>query len=462
MRQRSPFPSVRTYPARPSGSRRLGLARLAAIALLAGALAAPAAPVRAATLLSETTWGGTGSEITNGTAVAPDGSTYLAGVTFSFDPNGRDAVFLVKLGTDGTLTWQRTWTGPQINPFFRADQASAVAVAPDESVYVVGSTFGDRGDMLILKFSSDGSLIWQRRWGSSVTERASAVAVGADGSIYVVGGATNPDDGSSNLVVLKFAPDGSVVWQKAWGPSGGGEAVAVGPDGNIYVAGVQARPGAISGADMVLLKVDPAGNLIWQRAYSAAEIVDSRGGVAAASDGSVYVSGALMDTRRTVVVDAALVKFTADGSLVWDRGWGGRSGDLPGAVRVAPDGTVLWAGETNSFGAGIDDAYLLRMSSGGRALESNTWGGTGIDHGEGIDVAPAGTISLGATTETASHVFQRSATKTSRLRGTVTTPANAFVDAVGTAVDAGGTVATPPGTSPGGGGFDAALVRIGP
>jgi hypothetical protein len=210
------------------------------------------------------------------------------------------------------------------------------------------------------------------------------------------------------------------------------------------------------------LKVDPAGSLIWQRAYSAAEIMDSRGGVAAAPDGSAYVSGALMDTQRKVVVDAALVKFTPDGSLAWDRGWGGRSGDLPGAVRVAPDGTVLWAGETNSFGAGSDDASVLHMSSGGRALESNTWGGTGIDHGEGIDVAPAGTISLGATTETASHVFQRASSKTSRLRGTVTTPATPLADAVGTSVDAGGTVDTPAGTSPGGGGFDAALIRIAP
>jgi hypothetical protein len=39
---------------------------------------------------------------------------------------------------------------------------------------------------------------------------------------------------------------------------------------------------------------------VWQRVYSAAETADARGGVAVASDGSIYVAGALQDTQRKV------------------------------------------------------------------------------------------------------------------------------------------------------------------
>jgi len=79
---------------------------------------------------------------------------------------------------------------------------------------------------------------------------------------------------------------------------------------------------------------------------------------------------------------------------------------------------VLWAGETASYGAGSDDAYLVQMSPEGKATASHTWGGAGIDHGEGVGVAD-GTILLGATTETTTQVFDRAPTKTSRVRGTV-------------------------------------------
>ena len=184
--------------------------------------------------------------------------------------------------------------------------------------------------------------------------------------------------------------------------------------------------------------------------------------MAVASDGSVYVAGAVQESTRKVVVDALLVKFDQDGNLVWDRTWGGRSGDVSGSVGVAPNGTVLWAGDTNSFGAGSDDGFLLHVSPDGKALDGNTWGGAGIDHFAGVDAAAGGTISLGGTTEGPPFSFLRAPTKTSRGRGTVATPTAELMDATGTVVDPAGTVDTPAGTSPGAGGIDAALVRVAP
>jgi uncharacterized delta-60 repeat protein len=416
---------------------------------------AAAVPARAATLQSETTWGGAVSEVTNGSAVAADGSSYLAGFTTSFDQSGQENLFVVKFAADASLVWQRRWNGPEV---FGNDQATDVAVAPDGSVYVTGSTFGVGGDALILKFSPEGSLVWQLRWGGSAFERGEAVAVGSDGSIYVTGGTSSFGD---SLFVLKLTPDGALVWQKTWGPATG-DGVAVAPDGSIYVAGNGPRPDGASGAAVVVLKLDAAGSLTWQRSYSTTETADARGGVAVASDGSVYVAGAVQESIRKVVVDALLVKFDADGNLVWDRTWGGRSGDVSGSVGVAADGTVLWAGDTNSFGAGSDDGYLLHVSPAGRALDGDTWGGTGIDHFAGVDAAPSGTISLGGTTEGPPFSFLRAPTKTSRARGLVATPTAPLEDATGTVTDPGGTVDAPAGTSPGAGGFDAALVRVTP
>jgi uncharacterized delta-60 repeat protein len=442
------LPSERKMHANPSGI----LAALVTMVLVVGT-----GPARAATVISETTWGGSAAEVTAGVAVAPDGGTYLAGFTTSFDPFGQEQVFVIKFAVDGSLSWQRTWEGPDQ---FGNDRATDVAVAPDGSVYVTGSTLGVRGDVLLLKFSAEGSLLWQRRWDGGGTERGEGVAVGSDGSVYVTG-STN-SFGGEHLLVLRFGPDGTLEWQRIWGPAGG-EDIAVGPDGNLYAAGLGPRAGAPSGADLVLLKLDPTGILVWQKTYSAAEIVDARGGLTVAPDGSVYVAGAVQEVTQKVVLDALLVKFTPDGNVAWDRAWGGRSGDVGRGVTVLPDGTVMLAGDTNSFGVGSDDAFILRASAGGRGLDANTWGGVEIDHADDVGLAAGGTIVLGATTgNPPPYTFQRASSRLSRLRGTVASPAIPLLDAAGTVADPGGTVATPAGSTTFAGSFDSALVRIAP
>ena len=115
------------------------------LALLLIAVVVAAVPAGAATLQSETTWGGPVSEVTNGSALAADGSSYLAGFTTSFDQSGQQNVFVVKFGADASLVWQRRWNGPE--PFGNEDGTDA-ATAPDGSVYVAGSTQGAGGDAL--------------------------------------------------------------------------------------------------------------------------------------------------------------------------------------------------------------------------------------------------------------------------------------------------------------------------
>jgi Domain of unknown function (DUF5122) beta-propeller len=218
-------------------------------------------------------------------------------------------------------------------------------------------------------------------------------------------------------------------------------------------------------SDVVLLKLDPQGTLVWQRAYSAAEIADARGGVAVAADGSVYVAGGIQDVTRSgnAVNDTSIAKFAPDGGLVWDRGYDGKDGDFPGGVVALADGSILIGGETASFGAGSDDAFLLQLDATGRGSACNSWGGQGLDHGDDVEVAPDGTIVLGATTESLPpFTLADCPRRTSRLRGSVAAPDVPLADVTGALADPGGTVAAPNGSSPGAGGFDAALVRLTP
>lgn len=423
-----------------------------------------AVPAQAASLISQTIWGTPEHESADGVATAPDGSTYLTGIhVVGFDPF---KIFLVKFALDGSISWQQTWDGP--DPFF-SNNARDVAVAPDGSaVYVTGSSFISPNVAVLLKFNpADGSLVWDRSWGGNAGPEG--VAVGADGSVCVAGSVRLGFN--QEIFITKFAADGTVLWHRVWDtPESSGETqgqdVAIDAQGNVYAAGVTPRPdpnnpGGILGFDVALLKVDSNGNLIWQRTVAAGESVDARGGVAVAPDGSVYVAGGRFD-ERTSDLNALVVKFGADGSLIWNRNWGGRSGDDAAGVAVGTDGAVFVSGNTNSFGSGSDDAFLLRLEPNGRVMDAMTWGGPAIDHGDSVAVAPSGNVVIGGTAEQPPYAFQAAPPRASKDRAVLGTPNFPLVAVESGVTAAGGVVETIAGTTNDDPGFDAALLAIAP
>jgi hypothetical protein len=213
-----------------------------------------------------------------------------------------------------------------------------------------------------------------------------------------------------------------------------------------------------------VLKLNPDGSVVWQRVYAVEDSVDARGGVATGPDSSVYVAGAVTDVK-TFDLNAVLLKLTPAGDLVWERSWGGKSGDDASGVAASSDGTAVFlVGSTNSFGAGSDDAYVVALSvDTGRALEAITWGNADLDKGNGIAMAPDGNIFVAATAETAPpYIFDSAPTKTSKLRGTVAVPAGALTGVTGVLGDPLGVVEVPAGSETHAGAFDAALLKIMP
>ena len=411
------------------------------------------------TLLTETTWGGMGSDVAEGVASAADGSSYVVGLTDSFatDPfgNPRPTIFVVKFAPDGSIAWQRTWNGTTIRGLGRPD----VAVSADGSVYVTGITADNGNDAVILKFDSNGTLLWERTWGGAQSDAGMAVATAPDGSVYITGSETSFGSGFG-LFVVKFDSAGNLVWQRI-SDRANGNAVAVGPDGSVYAAGTIPR-NEIGNFDMVVMKITAAGSLVWQRTYSAGDVVDPRGRMAAGPDGSIVMAGAIQAPRQQFVDIAALiVKLTSDGALVFDRQFAGRVSETAEGVAVAPDNTIYVAGTTTSFGAGDQDAFVLHVQpTGKKILDAVTWGGAGFETGSGVAVN-GGTLMLAATTNTAPpYSLLPASAKLSAARGTLAVVDGALTDVAGVVADpAAGTTFTN-GSTTFSGNNEAALVRI--
>jgi len=433
---------------------------LACVALMWVAFAT--ATAQAQTLLSETTWGGSGSDVSDGVAIGSDGASYVVGITDSFTTdqfgNPSPRIFLVKFAADGSLVWQRIWNGTTVRGLGR----TGVALGAGNSVYVTGVSTNNGNDAVLLKFDVNGTLLWERTWGGPDSDTSLAVAAAPDGSAYIAGTATSFGPSSLSLFVVKFDSLGNLVWQRI-SDGAEGNAVAVGPDGSVYAAGTTPRPDLIGNFDVIALKITSDGNLGWQRTYSAGDVVDPRGGMAVASDGSVYMAGAIQTVKANRADIAALiVKLSTNGDLLFDKQFDGRAGETAAGVAVAPDdGTVYVAGTTTTFGAGFQDAFVLHLvPTGKKLLDAVTWGGTGFEEGSGVGVI-AGTVVLSATTTNPPpYSLLDASAKLSAPKGTLAAVAGVLAQPVGISADPAVGAATPNGTTIFGGNFEAALVRI--
>src|SRR5688572_13848048 len=298
---------------------------LFAVVLLAAAIA----QAGAAELALERTWGGPQAEVVEGTAIDGLGNVYIAGTTFSFGDQG--SIFLIKFDSQGSLAWQRRWA---VDGDFFNDSAGDVAVDASGAIYVVGTTVvsGRSSEVVLLKFDTAGNLVWQRTFGGLIQDSGNAIAIGSDGGIYIGGtsGFDNPQ-----AFVAKFDATGAVLWQRAWSQNGSASANALAVDGlgNVYLAGTTPRPD-FSGADLFLLQFDALGALISEKAYTVSDFAEPLG-LTVADDGSVYAVGHIDGAASAFVL-----RFTADLSLDWQRAIGGRSGDRANGVTVAADGTI--------------------------------------------------------------------------------------------------------------------------
>lgn len=424
------------------------------------------ATAQSATLRSQTIWGTPGHESTEGIAIGPDGSTYLTGIHNLTAPPLK--IFLVKLAPGGSIAWQVTWDGP--DPFFDS-RATDVAVSPDGSaVYVTGTAFVNPNLGVLLKFNTaDGSLAWQKSWGGSAFPEG--VAVSADGSIYVGGSVRLNFDANLRASLTKFGPDGAILWHRIWNtPESPGETsgadVAIDPMGDIYLVGGTpipdpADPTFITGFQVALLKIDPSGNLLWQRTVAEEEQLDARGGVSTGPDGSVYIAGGRLPDRGSF--DALIIRFAPDGTLEWARAWGGRSHDEANGVAVRADGTVFVAGTTNSA-SDADDVFFLHLQPSGRAEDAASWGSPTTDFAAAIAIDLVGDAVIGATVQDPPYTFADAPTRTSKLRTQVGDPGFPLAPMGVANVDAGGTLEPIAGTTNDdpGGHFDAAVVVIHP
>ena len=338
------------------------------------------------------TFGGNSYDYAYSIQQATDSGYIVAGYSTSFD--WPDNVYILKLDSNGNLAWQRTYGGSGYDFGFSVDQTT------DGGYIVVGGTSSfkvNNLDVYLLKLNSDGSLAWQNTFGGNIDDYALSVQQTTDGGYIVAGATTSFGAGDCDVYVLKINPDGSLAWEKTFGGNGEDQAASIQQttDGGYIVAGVTTSFGA-GDCDVYVLKINPDGSLAWEKTFGG-NGEDQAASIQQTTDGGYIVAG-VTTSFGAGSCDVYVLKLNSDGSLAWQKTYGGDAADYASSIQQTTDGGYIVAGVTGLFESGSSDAYILKLNSDGSLAWQKTYGGNGYDAASSIQqTTDGGYIVAGVT-----------------------------------------------------------------
>jgi len=309
------------------------------------------------------TFGGSSDDLAYSIQQTEDGGYIVAGWTYSSGAGGYDA-YVLKLDSDGIFQWQKTFGGTG------EDKAHSIQQTTDDGYIVAGWTYSSgagNGDVYVLKLDSDGNLEWEKPFGGSNEDGAYSIQQTTDRGYIVAGWTESFGAGNRDAYVIKLNSDGNLEWQKTFGGSNEDAAYSIQQtsDDGYIVAGWTKSSGA-GGYDAYVLKLDSTGNLEWQKTFGRGNDDDDYAfSIQQTTDGGYVVAGET-DSFGAGVYDTYVLKLDSAGNLEWQKTFGGSGHDYAYSIQQTTDGGYVVAGWTYSFASSDDnDVYILKLDSNG-------------------------------------------------------------------------------------------------
>ncbi|MBK9401416.1 MAG: SBBP repeat-containing protein [Bacteroidetes bacterium] len=362
--------------------------------------------------------GGMGAQdIGYGIATDPQNNVYTGGyfhATADFDPApgntfnltsaGSADFFLTKSDAAGNFVWAKQVGDGGSQGCYDAtvDQAG--------NCYAVGTWFND---LFLYKTNNLGDTLWTRRYAATqFINPGYAVTTDAAGNVYITGYHWGlnlfPNQGNTDVFIIKYDTDGNLLWAKTMGGPNQdfGNSLAVDDSGNVYTFGffnstVDFNPGfgasdtffltSAGARDVFVSKLDAGGNFVWARRAGGTGN-DTSSEIVLDDLGFIYVAGGFAGTSSYGNItltsfgnaDAFIAKMDPAGNFIWAKQFGGTGADGCKGLAVDVAGNIYLSGNFNDtadfnpetgvynlISAGFTDVFVLKLSQQPISIEEN-------------------------------------------------------------------------------------------
>ncbi|MFY9309854.1 MAG: hypothetical protein WAQ28_12475 [Bacteroidia bacterium] len=250
------------------------------------------------------------------------------------------------------------------------------------------------GNMSIVKYDTKGAVVWAKGTVSSESMPSLSSVIDKDGNSYITGlfGGQSAFDAppvpgiyrdSSTMTVVKFDTKGHILWQKNEAANSKSTSIAIDKNKNVYVTGwfigdyttfgtIVLKNPEMCAKKFFVVKYDPSGNVLWARTTGGKGDVEPSSLVTGPA-GNIIITGTfygnpVFDTTslksENDYYDIFIVKYNAEGQLVWGKKCGGSFSDYSTSISVDKDANNYISGYFSGSSMVLDTTKLTRKTPG--------------------------------------------------------------------------------------------------
>ena len=309
-------------------------------------------------------------------------------------------------------------------------------------------------DGFIVKYDTSGNVVWAKKFGGTNDDRGSGIAVDAQHNCYVTGwfdssnfyidGVTLTNSspaGNSSLFVAKFDPSANLQWARGLNGTYNHNDMKITVDsvGNYYLTGNFSGTNTFGNTNLVsrgpsnvlLLKYDPAGNLLWAQSAGGTDR-DGGAGIGLDATNNVYILANIRSTNAAfgsfvfsvygadTCQNLVVAKYDPAGNVIWARQCGGTRIDAGTGIAVDKTGYCYITGNTGStnlfFGSitltnnynplPLTAIFVARLGHSGNVLWANAAQGDNSVASSGIAVNQFGDCYIAGYFQSSNLVFR--------------------------------------------------------
>jgi len=306
-----------------------------------------------------------------------DGGYLMCGSKWDGGFQRMDA-YLLKFDQNFSVQWQQYYGGFHHDLGFNVIECSSGGYAL--SGFTRSFEAGEVGDFYIVRTDEFGAVTWEYVSGIMNSKEymfdlvednvGNIIACGVESGHYLYS-TFDFSTSHSKSTLLKLNPLGNLIWQKSFdGPQNCWyKEIEILSDNSFYTIG-SSQNNSFGSFDISLTKFDPQGDSLWQLNYGGASF-DYGKSLVYTSDNFIYLAGSSCDDTVNFTTDINVIKTDSSGNVIWNKTFGGPESEVAYKIKEINQGVAI-VGSTESYGHGKQDVYLLELDEDGLVLHQGT------------------------------------------------------------------------------------------
>jgi CubicO group peptidase (beta-lactamase class C family) len=209
--------------------------------------------------------------------------------------------------------------------------------------------FAGRSNIYLARTDADSNELWSCTFGGENNVLAGGAVQTPDGSVLILATIVYFPDSGDDILLLKVDENGNEVWSRTWEQGTlSAEDLIETSDGNYLISASYTPPEITdhSEADFLFIKVDPEGNEIWTSIFGAPGVIDYGAMLVEAADGGYVAAGGTGRSLLEWDEDIVLIKINENGQLLWQQIIETDTHNMFGTMFQHPDGGYVIVGST--------------------------------------------------------------------------------------------------------------------